>query len=394
MAFVSEDRKYVQIICGGQPKVYQQTRLRNKYRLTHDSVNALFTDNVEVEVHKDRCKVFDLIPPIQVGSSTSSTEVDQLRQPLTTWLVETAIVLQMLESNQCSAIVDGSFFPAHPEFISAHWKFIYNKKIVGQGGFVAKVQSHLQSAYAAEVCGGLGVLSSIQQVMDCSGQRKKIDFALGTDCQSAIHKFLFIQKVVPFDSKLSYEVRELQHIKSTYIRKLSTFKIAGHQDDVKKAYDLSFEERINILCDAEAKQLIREQIESNGSPTFPFQLKSPTVVNNFHETLCSTGRIKEEIYEQLAAPYLVKKLRITSLEEVDCKFRKQVTNMLSDSMHIWWSKSFANFTGTAHQLCRQELLSTSTCRMCNTVQEMDTLHVLFCPNRIFQLYKNEVVSTL
>ena len=184
--------------------------------------------------------------------------------------------------------------------------------------------------------------------MDCSGQKKKIDFALGTDCQSAIHKFLSIQKVVPFDSKLSYKVHELQHIKSTYIRKFSTFKIAGHQDDVKKAYDLSFEERINILCDAGAKQLIREQIASNGIPIFPFQLKSPTVVNNFHETLCSTERIKEEIYEQLAAPYLVKKLRITSLEEVDCKFRKQVTNMLPDSMHIWWSKSFANFTGTAH----------------------------------------------
>ena len=172
--------------------------------------------------------------------------------------METAIVLQMLESNKCLAIVDGSFFPAYPEFISAHWKFIYNRKIIGQGGFVAKVQPHLQSAYAAEVYGGLRVFSSIQQVIDRPGQRKKIDFALGTDCQSAIHKFLSIQKVVPFDSKLSYEVRELQHIKSTYIREFSTFKIADYQDDVKKAYDLSFEEQINILCDAEAKQLIRE----------------------------------------------------------------------------------------------------------------------------------------
>ena len=184
--------------------------------------------------------------------------------------MEIAIMLQMLESNKCSAIVDGSFFPAHPEFISAHWKFIYNKKIIGQDSFVAKVKSHLQYAYAAEVCGGLRVLSSIQQVMDRPGQRKKIDFALGTDCQSAIHKFLSIQKVVPFDSKLSYEVRELQHIKSTYIKEFSTFKIAGHQDDVKKAYDLSFEERINILCDTEAKQLIREQVASNGTPIFPF----------------------------------------------------------------------------------------------------------------------------
>jgi len=135
--------------------------------LTHDVVNAIFKDSVEVEVYRDHYKVFDLIPLVQVSSPTSSTEVDQTHQPLTTWLVETAIVLQMLESNKCSAIVDGSFFPAHPEFISAHWKFIYNKKIIGQGGFVAKVQSHLQSAYAAKVCRGLGVLSSIQQVMDC-----------------------------------------------------------------------------------------------------------------------------------------------------------------------------------------------------------------------------------
>ena len=75
--------------------------------------------------------------------------------------METDIVLQMLELNKFLAIVDGSFFLAHLEFISAYWKFIYKKKIIGQGGFIAKVQSHLQSAYAAEVCGGLRVLSSI-----------------------------------------------------------------------------------------------------------------------------------------------------------------------------------------------------------------------------------------
>ena len=32
--------------------------------------------------------------------------------------------------------------------------------------------------------------------------------------------------------------------------------------------------------------------------------------------------------------------------------------------------------------------------MCNVVQETDTLHVLFCPYSIFQLYKHEIVSTL
>ena len=161
MTFVSEDRRYIQIICGEQPKMYKQTRLSNKYLLTNDVVNAIFKDSVEVEVHRDRCKVFDLIPPVQVSSPTRSTNVDQTQRPLTTWLVETDIVLQILESNKCLEIVDGSFFPEYPEFISVYWKFIYKKKIIGKGGFVAKVQSHLQSAYATKVCGGLGVLSSI-----------------------------------------------------------------------------------------------------------------------------------------------------------------------------------------------------------------------------------------
>ena len=100
MAFVSENRRYIQIICGRQPKVYKQTQLSIKYLLTNDIVNTIFKDSVEVEVHRDRYKVFDLIPPVQVSSLTRSTDVDQTRRPLTTWLVESDIVLQMLESNK------------------------------------------------------------------------------------------------------------------------------------------------------------------------------------------------------------------------------------------------------------------------------------------------------
>ena len=51
---------------------------------------------------------------------------------------------------------------------------------------------------------------------------------------------------------------------------LHTFKIAGHQDKVKKDDELLFGEWINILCDNEAKELIREQIRVNGQPPTPF----------------------------------------------------------------------------------------------------------------------------
>ena len=61
--------------------------------------------------------------------------------------------------------------------------------MIGYGGFVVKVQTYLQSAHAAEVCGGLGVLISIKQIMIHHSQAKKVNLMLGLDCQSAIHKF-------------------------------------------------------------------------------------------------------------------------------------------------------------------------------------------------------------
>ena len=41
------------------------------------------------------------------------------------------------------------------------------------------------------------------------------------------------------------------------MKRLSTFKIAGYRDKVKKTYELCFAARINAQYDAEAKKLIR-----------------------------------------------------------------------------------------------------------------------------------------
>ena len=61
-----------------------------------------------------------------------------------------------------------------------------------------------------------------------------------------------------FNSKLSYEVQDLLQIKSSHVKDLQTIKIAGHQDKMKKHHELSFEERISMRCDKEAKELIRD----------------------------------------------------------------------------------------------------------------------------------------
>ena len=110
--------------------------------------------------------------------------------------------------------------------------------------------------------------------------------------------------------------------------------------------------------------------------------------------LTSTDSMRDETHMHIATPYLIKTLYITSLGDIDCRFRKQMLSTLSAPMLIWLSKSFTNFSGTAHQLHRQGLVTSDHCRMCNITREDDILHVLFFPHRVFQSCKNEVISLL
>ena len=111
------------------------------------------------------------------------------------------------KSSRCLAVVDGLLFLEHPEYVSTHWKFIHEKKIIGQGNFASKVQSHLRLVNPAEVCSGLGALILTKQIMISSRSNVKINFTLGSNCQSTMHKFDLRQ--VSFDSKLSCIIRKI-----------------------------------------------------------------------------------------------------------------------------------------------------------------------------------------
>ena len=68
--------------------------------------------------------------------------------------------------------------------------------------------------------------------------------------------------------------------------------------------------------------------------------------------------------------------------------------LLLDSMYIWLSKSFTNFTTTAHQLYRQNIVSSLVCRMCNIKNEIDIWHILFCTHWLLNQYRSEVILKL
>ena len=64
--------------------------------------------------------------------------------------------------------------------------------------------------------------------------------------------------MVSFDTELNYKVREFLRLKSKHAKLLTTNKIAGHEDRVKQLRDLSFADRINIMCNHATKKLIRD----------------------------------------------------------------------------------------------------------------------------------------
>ena len=83
-------------------------------------IQANFQERVEVEVQRNWCKVFDLIPQYSLPSTVRLTREINLQQSLTKWLVDASTTQHILTSNKCIAVVDGSFFPIYSEFISAY----------------------------------------------------------------------------------------------------------------------------------------------------------------------------------------------------------------------------------------------------------------------------------
>ena len=94
------------------------------------------------------------------------------------------------------------------------------------------------------------------------------------------------------------------------------------------------------------------------------------------------------------APYLTKSLQISDVHTIDWALRSNVIKGVPKHLHLWLSKSLCNFAGTAHQLFRQKLCSSSVCRCCLIEPELDTLHVIDCTHDPFVDFKRNLFVQL
>ena len=111
-AFASRDRILMQVVHKGECRVFRQSRLSNKCILTDITVDGCFQERVEVELQKNRCKVFRNMPLNPSPAPRQNLVLDQ--KHLTTWTGMHAQICQILLSGKYLAVVDGSFFPEHP----------------------------------------------------------------------------------------------------------------------------------------------------------------------------------------------------------------------------------------------------------------------------------------
>ena len=114
-----------------------------------------------------------------------------------------------------------------------------------------------------------------------------------------------------------------------------------------------------------------------------FKINSLVIRNKANKDLIATDTIRDDAHSQIIASYLVDKLKIYTLEEVDYFLRKLIVKLLSPKTHMLLTKSFTNFTRTAHQLHYQEILFSPICKIRNAENKIDMLHMLYCMHSIF-----------
>jgi len=144
-------------------------------------------------------------------------------------------------------------------------------------------------------------------------------------------------------------------------------KVKAHQDEVKLWSQLSFLEKVNNICNKQAKRLI---------------VKVPTKY-----------LIEYYISIQTIRPYFTKWYRYDS-ELVDWESWAKLFKLIRCYIYCWVSKSLANFASTAHRMKHMGLWNDDLCRCCLKLAERDTFYMMEYNYRILSKLRMEIYNKL
>lgn len=156
------------------------------------------------------------------------------------WKVEPSCIRQRLTSSRCTIAVDGFFLPHRPCHISVSWYVIADSTIIGTRDFITSSSKDYRSTYAAELCGALASLQSIDNYLSKSNDATMLEISVATDCLGIMRRLERHAQVITMSTKLCPIVREVLHLNSKRFKSIDFFKVDAHQDEFKSFDELYF----------------------------------------------------------------------------------------------------------------------------------------------------------
>jgi len=196
------------------------------------------------------------------------------------------LTIKALRSWNLIFYIDSSYFPENPTFIAAYIILISRKVKFGIANFISSAVLLFRNAYAAEICRALAIIKLTSYLLSCLLPQKLSNplILISSDCSAVINFLLESPIIISFSSVIHQGKWEIRLIIEKHNLNITPSNVKAHQDERKLRKKLSFDEKVNMIFNLQAKLLITSNLRS--SIPFLFRLNSPyiscaeSIINN------------------------------------------------------------------------------------------------------------------
>jgi len=205
------------------------------------------------------CSVPPSIPITTVSNRNLTIPVEMLQEWIDKYTnFDINKVIQAIQEKNISFSIDGSFFPQNSKYIAAHIIITKGKKKLGIANFICTISIPYCHAYVAELCGTLAIFKIIQLYLLSSliTLISPVPVEVNSDCALVLSFIPSSQKIINNSISLYQVKQEILYLKQIFNLTIKPNKIQAYQNDKRSWNCLSFQEKINTICNKRAKYLI------------------------------------------------------------------------------------------------------------------------------------------
>ena len=194
--------------------------------------------------------------------------------------------------------IDSSFFPQCSYLILAHIIIISNNEKIGKANFICTIALPYRDSYALELCSTLAIMKIVKYlILESNDRENQFAISINTDCTLVIFFLFSTLKIISNIISLYQVKREILLLKQRHDIIIKPYKVDAHQDDIKSWNRLSFQEKLNTICNERAKRFILSK--NRDTVPFPFILHSLYISTDLQVFLN-----KEEIYYYISIKHI------------------------------------------------------------------------------------------